>query len=149
MQILVEMRLYPSEDVIFAEQTFDHTPPDDGHAPYALVPKKWHWMTKRSKLSLLFLLCGGLRSYKSIKAACQRGWKTALLNRRIQHCWSRLQQFRIFGASLTGSLVFCIHSSRLSLFCSNHLQGRHYFRSRQTVENHPIHTGTNSCRCIT
>jgi len=35
--------------------------------------------------------------------------------------------FDNFGTSLTGSLVFCIHSSRLSLFCSNHLQGRHYF----------------------
>ena len=45
-----------------------------------------------------------------------------------------------FGAFLTGLLVFCLHS-RLSLFCSNHLLGRHYFRARQTVENH---TGTNS-----
>ena len=45
-----------------------------------------------------------------------------------------------------GSLVFCIHSSRLSLFCSNHLQGRHYFCGRQTVENHLVHTSTNLYR---
>ena len=45
-----------------------------------------------------------------------------------------------------GSLVFCIHSSRLSLFCNNHLQGRHYFCGRQTVENHLVHTSTNLYR---
>ena len=54
-----------------------------------------------------------------------------------------------FGASLTGSLAFCIHSSRLSLFCSNHLQGRHYFHGRQTVENHLDHTSTNSYHIMT
>jgi len=52
-------------------------------------------------------------------------------------------------------LVFCIHCS-LSLFCSDHLQGRHYLcgrqtylRGRQTIENHLVHTGTNSYRRIT
>ena len=39
-----------------------------------------------------------------------------------------------------------MHSSRPSLFCSNHLQGRHmhYLRGRQTVKNHLVHMGTNS-----
>ena len=54
-----------------------------------------------------------------------------------------------FGASLTGSLVFCTHSSRLSLFCSDYSQGRHYFRGRQTVENHLVHTGTNLYHIMT
>ena len=49
--------------------------------------------------------------------------------------------FDNFRVSLMGSLVFCIPISRLNLFCSNHLQGRHYFRGRQTVESHLIHTG--------
>jgi len=149
VQIFAEMHPYSSEEIfvfffyfVVARNEPLTTPlPDDGYAPYARVPKKWHWAMKWSKLSLLFVLCGGLHSYKGIKTACRRGRKIALLNRRVQHCWSRLHNF---GASLTGSLVFCIHSSRLSLFCSNHLQGRDYFHGRQTEENHLVHTGTIS-----
>ena len=59
------------------------------------------------------------------------GKKTGLSNRRIQHCWSRTQQlWSVSYVSVTGSFVVGIHSSRVSLFCSDHLQGRHYFRGR-------------------
>ena len=101
--------------------------------PIAHVPKKWH--TERwSEASLwtnglLFLLCGCLHNEESIKTACQHGQETGLLNRRIQHADLELDNF---GASLTGLLLFCIHySSRLSLFCSNLWQDRHYFCGRQ------------------
>ena len=86
-------------------------------------------------------LCGGFEITKI-------SWLHAGAGENLA-CWT--EGFNIadleldnFGASLTGLLVFCIHSSSLSLFCSDHLQGRHYFCGRQTVENHPIHTGTNS-----
>ena len=60
--------------------------------------------------------------------------------RRIQHT---ALDFNNFKASLTGSLVFCIHtcSSRLILLYSDHLEGR------QTIENQLVHTGTSSYRC--
>ena len=125
------------------EWASDHTPTRWWPRPICTCTEKWHWATKRSKLSLLFVLCGGLHSYKGIKTACHGSVDEKL------PCWiegfsTADLGFGNFGASLTGSLVFCIHNSRLSLFCSNHLQGRDYFHGRQTEENHLVHTGTIS-----
>ena len=56
VQIFTEVRLYSPEEIfavfVFVEQKHNAlTTPlsDDGYTPYACVPKKWHWTTKRSK----------------------------------------------------------------------------------------------------
>ena len=152
------MCLYTPEEIftvfIFAEQKRDAltTPlPDDGHTPYARVPKKWHWTTKRSKIvqqrpTLPFVWRPSqLQKYQNCMPARV---KTGLLNRRIQHCWSRSRQLQSVSYGFIG---ICIHSSRLSLFCNDHLQGGYYFCGRETIENHLIHmgTGTNSYHIMT
>ena len=141
VQIFVEMRLHSPDEIfavfIFVEQKHDAltTPlPDDRHTPYARVPKKWHWMTKWSKfvqqwLTLPFAITKVSRLHAGTgeNLACwTEGFSTGDL------------KLDNFGAFFTGSLVFCTHSSRLSLFCSDQLQGRHYFCGRPTVVV-PIH----------
>ena len=81
VQILTEMCPNPSEEIfavfIFAEWKHDAltTPlPDDGHAPYARVTEE---MTLNDGLN----------------------W---LVEQKVQHCWSRLDNFWV---SLTGSLI--------------------------------------------
>ena len=59
--------------------------------------------------------------------------------KRIQHTALDFDNFR---ASLTGSLVFYIYSSKLILFYSDHLEGR------QTIENQLVHTGTSLYQCM-
>ena len=95
-----------------------------------------HWTTKqRSKLEQQqssLSLCGGLRNHKSIDSAAM-GKKLALLNKRIQHCWSWLRQLQ----SISYRFVCILYSSRLILLYS-----------RQTVENHLVHMGTSSYWCM-
>ena len=79
---------------------------------------------------MLFLLCGGLQNYESIKIAAV-GEKVA--------CWTEGfcnadLAFNNFGASLLGLLY---GSSRLIFLYSDHLEGR------QILESHFVHTGTS------
>ena len=89
---------------------------------------------QRSEASLCnngLLFLSQLQKYQD----CWRGWKLACWTEGFSTADLELDNF---GVLLTGSLVFCTHSSRLSLFCSDLLQGRHYFCSRRTVVV-PIH----------
>ena len=124
---LVEMDPDSFKEIfIFAEMNMwcsDHTPTSYGHAPHTNWRNDTEWQSKEASLcsnSLVFLLCGGLCNYESIKTAVigkktgSEGFSTADLD------------FDNFRASLTGSLVFCIYtcSSRLLLLYSDHLEGR-------------------------
>ena len=51
--------------------------------------------------------------------------------------------------SLTGSLVFCMHSSRLSLFCSNHLHKTLFLGQTDCREPSHSHGYTNSYHIMT
>ena len=111
--------------------------------PYSWWPhptcelKKWRWTTKqRRKIvqqqpSLPFVWRPSqLWKYQD----CHCGWETGLLNGRIQHCWSQLQQL----LSVPYGLFATVYSSMLILLYCDHLEGR------QTVENYLVHTGTSS-----
>ena len=108
--------------------------PVDGHAPYANWRNNTEQQSEEASLynnHLVFLLCGDRPSQLQRYQDCCRQRETSLLNRRIQHCWSRLRQ-------LQSACYGILYSSRLILLYNNHLEGR------QTVENHIVHTGTSS-----
>ena len=78
--------------------------------------------------SLVFLLCGGLRNYESIRTVAV-GEKLA--------CWT--VGFNTAGLNFNNSWVSPINSLPLRT-----VAGRFWpFRGEQTVENHLVHTGTS------
>ena len=103
-----------------------------GHAQYA--KRKNDTERQREEASscnngLVFLLCGGLRNYESIRNA-NMGEKLA--------CWTegRLRQLLSVSYGFLGNS----YSSRLILLYSDNLEGK------QTLENHPVYTGTSLYR---
>ena len=111
---------------------------DSSEAPHANQRNDTEWWSKEASLcnnDLLFLLCGGLRNYKSIRTAIM-GEKLAFWTEGF--CTADLN-FNNFGASLIGSLALCIVAGWSSL--------QWLFRGQiewQTVENHLVHTSTSS-----
>ena len=96
VQIFAEMRPYPSEEIfavfIFTERKRDAltTPlPDDGHAPHVCVTEK---MTLNNEArqgcatTAYSSLCVEALAITKVSRPRERGRKTGLLNRRIQHC---------------------------------------------------------------
>ena len=82
---------------------------------------------------LLFLLCGGLSNYKSIKTARQRRLKTGLLNRRFSTADLDFDNFR---ASLMDSLVLYARvNKRIRLF--QKLQGNYALNKRAKIDHTP------------
>ena len=83
---------------------------------------------------LIFLLCGGFFKITKVSRLLLRA-----RNRRIGFSTADLDfdNFRV-----SHGFVGISYSSRLILLYSNHLEGR------QTVENHLVHIGTNSYRCM-
>ena len=95
--------------------------PVDGHAPNVNRRNNTEQGSKEASLcskGLVFLLCGGLCNYKSITAAAM-GEKLACWNRKIQHCWSWLQQLQ----SISYGLVGILYSSRVILLYGDYLVG--------------------------
>jgi len=97
-----------------------------------------------SNNGLLFLLRGSLCNYESIKTACRaRNWlverkDSALLisnlttsERFLRVCW------------------YFVYIELAESLLQQPLPGGHYIRGRQTVENHLVHTSTNSYRIMT
>ena len=136
------MHPYSSEEIftvyIFMEWKHDALIiplPDDGHAPYAMCTEE---MTLNDKAKQT---CA-TTTYSSFRVEAFVIMKVARLHASVGKklaCWAEgfsTADLKLdnFGTSLTGSLVFYIHSSRLNLFCSGHLQDRHYFCGRRTVE---------------
>ena len=78
-----------------------------------------------------------LRKYQDCMPARARNWLV-----------ERKDSALLISNSTIQSISYGFVGILSSLFCSNHLLGRHY-RGRQTVENHLIHTGTNSYRIMT
>ena len=83
---------------------------------------------------LIFLLCGDFFKITKVSRLLLRA-----RNRRIGFSTADLDfdNFRV-----SHGFVGISYSSRLILLYSNHLEGR------QTVENHLVHIGTNSYRCM-
>ena len=123
---------------IFMEQMLHAltTPlPVDGHAPHANQrndTERWSEEASLCNNNLLFLLCGGLRNYESIRTAAV-GEKLAFWTERF--CTADLD-FDNLRVSLTGSLAVAGWSSLQRLF-----RGQIEW---QTLENHLVHTGTSS-----
>ena len=114
VQIFAEMHPYPSEEIfavfIFTERKRDAltTPlPDDGHAPHVCVTEK---MTLNNEArqgcatTAYSSLCVEALAITKVSRPRERGRKTGLLNRRIQHCWSRLRQLPTVSYEFVGIL---------------------------------------------
>ena len=92
---------------IFMEQMLDALTiplPVDGHAPHANQRNDTQWWSEEASLynsDLLFLLCGGLHNYESIR--------TATVSEKLAFWTERFRtadlDFDNLRASLTGSLV--------------------------------------------
>ena len=111
----------------------------DGYAPSSWCPcptlnrkNDTQWQSEEASLcnnSLVYYLCGGLHTYKSIKTATV-GEKLAF--------WTEEFSIADFDFDNYRASLGILYSSRLILLYSDYLGGR------QTVENHLVHTGTSS-----
>ena len=116
---------------IFVERKHDAltTPLPEMAMPHSTYPKKWHRMTKQSKLVQQWPILpfawrpSRLRKYQDCMPARARNWLVEWKDSAL-----------LISNSTTSERFLSIHwYFVLSLFCSDPLQGRLYFRGRQTA----------------
>ena len=115
----------------------DHTPTSWLPCPIGELKKcRSEWQSEEASFcnnGLVFLLCGGLCNYEIIKTAALGG------NCHVEQKDSALLISPWQLQSISYGFIGILYSSRLILLYSNHLE------ARQTIENHLLHMGTNSC----